>query len=97
MYYLIFKEIEAFSNSDLETAIGCIQKQKSFLEDHLLHWVPQFAGNIREHAETSFYQNLAKATETVLKESYTFVCSVLDSVSMQLSSEKQIEINSLRV
>jgi TorA maturation chaperone TorD len=97
MYYLIFKEIEAFSNSDIETAIGCIQKQRSFLEDHLMRWVPQFAGNIREHAETAFYQNLAKATETVLKESCTFVCSVLDSVSMQLGSEKQIEINSLRV
>ena len=79
MYYLIFKEIEAFSKSDTETAIDFIQKQKSFLEDHLMLWVPQFTANIIENAETSFYQNLAKATETFLKENYEIVCAVLDS------------------
>jgi TorA maturation chaperone TorD len=79
MYYLIFKEIEAFSKSDTETAIDFIQKQKSFLEDHLMFWVPQFAANIIENAETSFYQNLAKATEAFLKENYEIVSAVLDS------------------
>ncbi len=54
MYYLIFKEIEAFSKSDIETAIGFIQEQKSFLEDHLMAWVPEFAGRIIEYAETRF-------------------------------------------
>jgi TorA maturation chaperone TorD len=97
MYYLVFKEIEAFSNSDTATAIGYIRKQRSFLDDHLMSWVPKFAGNIIKHAETSFYQNLAKATETFLNENYTLVCSALDLVSMQMNSEKHIEINSLRV
>jgi TorA maturation chaperone TorD len=95
MHYLVFKEIEAFSNPDPETAIGFIQKQKSFLEDHLMAWVPEFAANIIENAETSFYQNLAKTTETFLKQNYQVVCSVLDSG--QLNSEKHVEINSLRV
>ena len=95
LYYLIFKEIEAFSNSDIETAIGFIQKLKSFLEDHLMAWVPEFANSIIEHAETPFYPNLAKATQMFLKENYQVVCSVLDSG--QLNSEKHVEINSLRV
>ena len=34
MYYLVFKEIEAFSDSDIETVIGFIQKQKCFLESY---------------------------------------------------------------
>jgi len=97
MYYLIFKEIEALSNSETETVVGLIQKQKSFLDDHLMAWVPEFADNIIEHAETLFYQNLAKATETFLKDNYTIVCTVLDSVSKMLNSEKSVEINSLRV
>lgn len=97
MYYLIFKEIEALSNSDLQAAIGFLQKQRSFLEDHLMRWMPEFAANIIEHAETAFYKNLAKATETFLKENYALVCSALDSVCMRLSSEKHIAINSLRV
>ncbi len=95
MYYLIFKEIEAFANSDIETAIGFIQRQKSFLEDHLMAWVPEFANSIIEYAENPFYPNLARATETFLKESYDIVCRFLDS--KKLNSEKPVEINSLRV
>jgi TorA maturation chaperone TorD len=95
IYYLIFKEIESFSNSDTETAIGFIQKQKSFLEDHLMVWVPEFAKNIIENAENLFYQNLAKATETFLKENYQVVCTVLKSG--QLNLEKDVEINSLQL
>ena len=95
MYYLIFKEIEAFTNSDIETAIGFIQRQKSFLEDHLLAWVPEFSNSIIENAENPFYPNLARATETFLKENYKIVCTFLDS--KKLNSEKPVEINSLRV
>jgi TorA maturation chaperone TorD len=95
MYYLIFKEIEAFSNSDIESAIGFVQKQKSFLEDHLMVWVPEFAKNIIEYAENPFYPNLVKATTIFLKENYQVVCSILDS--RELNPEKHVEINSLRV
>ncbi len=95
MHYLIFKEIQAFANADTETAIGFIQRQKSFLEDHLMAWVPEFADRIIEYAENSFYPNLARATETFLKENYEIVCTFIDS--KQLNLEKPVEINSLRV
>ena len=95
MYYLIFKEIEAFANSDPETAIGFIQRQKSFLEDHLMVWVPVFAKKIIESAEKPFYPNLAKATTAFLAENHGLVCSVIDS--QQQISEKHVEINSLQV
>jgi TorA maturation chaperone TorD len=95
MYYLIFREIEAFANSDTETAIGFIQKQKSFLEDHLMAWVPEFANSIIENAENAFYPNLAKATEMFLKANYKIVCAFIDS--QKLYPEKSVEKNSLRV
>ena len=95
MYYLIFKEIEALANSDIETAIGFIRRQKSFLEDHLIAWVPEFARSIAENAENPFYPNLAKATETFLKENYEIVSRFLDANKM--NSEKPVEINSLQV
>jgi TorA maturation chaperone TorD len=74
-----------------------VQKQKSFLEDHLMAWVPEFANSIIKNAENSFYSNLASATEAFLKENYQIVCSVLDSVSSRSYSEKHVEINSLQV
>ena len=94
MYYLVFKEIEAFSDSDIETVIGFIQKQKCFLESHLLAWVPVFVDNIFENADTPFYQNLAMATQKFLLENYQIVCAVLDS--RQFNSEKNVEINSIQ-
>jgi putative dimethyl sulfoxide reductase chaperone len=95
IHYLIFKEIEAISNSDMKTAIGFFQKQKCFLESHLLAWVPEFAGNIIEHARTLFYQNLAKATQAFLIENYQVVCETLDSG--HLNSKKRPEINLCRM
>jgi TorA maturation chaperone TorD len=97
MYYLIFKEIEAFANSDIERGIDFIQKQKAFLEDHLMAWVPEFTKSIIGSTENPFYMNLAKATTAFLEENHRVVCSILDSVSIQQSSEKHVEINSLRV
>lgn len=84
MYYLIFKEIEAFSNSDIETGVAFIQKQINFLESHLMTWVPEFAGKIIESAETLFYRNLAEATEIFLKENYKVVYTALNSVQLHL-------------
>ena len=95
MHYLIYKEIEAFANSDIEMAIAFIQRQKSFLEDHLMAWVPEFAKSIIEHARTSYYPNLARATEMFLKENYEIVCTAVDS--KELKSEETVGINSLRV
>jgi len=95
MHYLIFKEIEAFADSDPASAIGFIQKQKFFLEDHLMAWVPEFADSIINYAENPFYPNLAKATMTFLQENYEIVCAFLDSEKPD--SEKPVEINSLRV
>jgi TorA maturation chaperone TorD len=95
MYYLIFKEIEFFSNSDLEAAVGFIRKQNSFLEDHLMAWVPEFVGNVIANAANPFYPNLANATRAFLKANYQAVCSILDLG--RLNTKKRVEINSLRV
>ena len=95
MYYLIFKEIVAFADSDTETAMSFIQKQKAFLEDHLMAWVPEFTGNIIQNAENPFYVNLASATQAFLKDNYQIVCTLLDGG--RLNKKKPVEINSLRV
>ena len=95
MHYLIYKEIEAFANSDIEMAIAFIQRQKSFLEDHLMAWVPEFAKSIIEHARNPFYTNLARATEMFLKENYEIVCTAVDS--NELKPEEPVEINPLLV
>lgn len=68
MYFLIFKEMEAIKNSDSAGAENYLDKQRSFLRTHLGMWVSEFARNVEKNAETEFYKNLARVTESFLKE-----------------------------
>ena len=68
MYYLISKEIEAALMSDAVSTAVYLEKQKDFLETHLSIWVSDLASNIAANAETVFYRNLAKLTDSFVKE-----------------------------
>jgi len=68
MYFLIFKEVEAIGNSDIEATLRFIEKQRAFLREHLGAWVFDFAESIEEKAEDDFYKNLARATKAFVKQ-----------------------------
>ena len=68
MYYLVFKEIEALGNSDVENAVDCLEKQQGFLEDHLGVWAPKLADAMEENAETEFYRDLGRATRVFVEK-----------------------------
>ena len=70
MYFLIFKEVEAIGDSDIETTLSFIEKQRAFLSEHLGAWVFDFADIIEDRAETDFYKNLARATRTFIEENF---------------------------
>ena len=62
VYYLVVKQIEAIKDSNLQEVQSYLQKQSSFLQTHLLRWLPEFAGNIQKSAQTGFYKQLAQMT-----------------------------------
>jgi len=68
MYYLIFQQIEAIKESDIESALAYLAAQRSFLEDHLGAWVAEFTARIEKHAETDFYKCLASLTRIFVHE-----------------------------
>jgi len=70
MYFLIFKEVEAIGNSDIDTTISLLEKQRAFLREHLGTWVFDFADTIEEKAETDFYKNLARVTRTFIEQNF---------------------------
>ena len=43
---------------------GLIEQQKTFMNDHLSRWVPNYCDEVERHARTSFYKEIA----VVLKE-----------------------------
>jgi len=92
MHFLIFKAIEAANQGDVNGIVTCLLNQQSFLEQHLGAWVQEFAGNVVDHANTSFYRNLARATEAFIKDDYHIISSVLTSGSS--NPEKSAEMES---
>jgi TorA maturation chaperone TorD len=89
MHFLVFKEMEASSEGGAGAFINCLLIQRSFLEDHLGAWISDFAGNIVNNAQTSFYQNLALATESFVKDDYHTISSM--SRSWYSNIEKPVE------
>ncbi len=53
-------EAEAIEAGDAAAAAQCRWIQKEFLENHLGRWLPAFCGHAAEHAELSFYRELAR-------------------------------------
>ena len=52
----------------------------TFLENHLLNWVPMLVADMRMHARTLFYQGLGQLTFGTLQEDETVLRELLDSV-----------------
>ena len=63
MYFLIFKEIEATKNNDLNNTSRYQEKQRAFLENHLYTWIPDFTDKVEANAQTEFYRNIARITK----------------------------------
>ena len=79
MHFLIFKEMEAIDLGDDNSVIIYLLNQQSFLNHHLGAWVSEFTDKVANNAKTSFYQNLARATEAFVKDNFHLIPSALTS------------------
>jgi putative dimethyl sulfoxide reductase chaperone len=89
MHFMIFKEMEANNQGDINSLITWLLNRRSFLDDHLGAWVSEFAGKVVENAKTTFYQNLARTTEAIISDDYHTISSALNSWAS--NSEKSVE------
>lgn len=62
MAHLCAETIKASENGDEEKAGRLIGTQKSFIQDHLLNWLPLFSEEINRFALTDFYKGVASLT-----------------------------------
>lgn len=76
--------IESFESND-EKKYTLIQDQVSFLNNHLLRWVPLFKERVLAHAEFDFYKGAVKILQGFLE---------IDKVILEgFLTEKSIQIN----
>lgn len=60
MACLALEEAETWGQGDVDGATTLLQREKAFLNDHLVRWVPRFAEQILVSTEEPFYQVLAR-------------------------------------
>jgi TorA maturation chaperone TorD len=94
MHFLIFKAMEAANQGDVNGIVTCFLNQQSFLEVHLCAWIHDFAGHVIDNAKTSFYRNLARATEAFIKDDFHIISSVLPSWSSNPGKSADLELAS---
>jgi TorA maturation chaperone TorD len=68
LFKLASRTREDIDQRKFDSALDLLQEQFSFLEEHLLKWVPAFVEDVHEAAETSFYQGLVKILHGYLEQ-----------------------------
>ena len=66
MAYLCQRTLEALQKDDDREANGYLKKQKLFLDEHIMKWVPDFCRDVEQFAQTDFYKAAAKITHGYL-------------------------------
>ena len=59
MCFLTQREAEAWEKGEVETAKELRRAQLRFVEEHLVHWLPNFCGRVQSAARTKLYLALA--------------------------------------
>jgi len=67
MKLLAEKEAEAWSAGNKDEAIGCLEVQKKFFDEHLSKWAPQFCGKVIKTATLPYYREMAEVTRKFLE------------------------------
>jgi len=67
MQQLTQREERAWKDADADKATACRQIEKKFIEEHLVHWIPNFCEKVIQEAELPFYRSLGALTRSFIE------------------------------
>jgi len=67
MYRLTELALKRYEAGESDAARQILMDQESFLQEHLLNWVPRLAQDVIEHAEHDFYRGMARVLRGSLR------------------------------
>jgi TorA maturation chaperone TorD len=77
MRHLTAQEAQAWASGQGKEAVEALERQRSFLQEHIIHWIPRFCDVMLEEARLGFFQGIARMTKG-------FVMDEADKVSEYL-------------
>lgn len=70
MAFLCQRESDEWARQSSEVARQLRRQERTFMDDHLARWYPEFCWRVAEQAQVSFYGGLAQLTDAWLKLEY---------------------------
>lgn len=73
MAHMCQKTVDALQSGSEAEAQRCLDKQRAFLADHLLAWVPDLCADVLKRAHTPFYRGVAVLTRDCLESDRAYL------------------------
>jgi TorA-specific chaperone len=73
--------LEAEGDESDDEAVAVVRKMYTFLENHLINWIPMLAEDMKSYAQTDFYAGLGELTLGYVEYDETILRELLDSVT----------------
>jgi TorA maturation chaperone TorD len=68
MRHLTAKEAQAWAEGSREQALEILEKERAFLQEHIVRWVPRSCDVMHKEARLSFYGGIAKLTKGFVQD-----------------------------
>jgi TorA maturation chaperone TorD len=68
MARLCQKTVDALAEGQIDAALALLDRQRAFLDEHLLVWVPRFSQDLAQAASSDFYRGVAVLTQEHLAQ-----------------------------
>jgi TorA maturation chaperone TorD len=80
MFRLASQTKEDIDQKEFDSALDLLKDQSSFLEEHLLEWVPLFVEDVLKSAETLFFQGMAKILQGYLEQDRGLIDEITEAI-----------------
>jgi TorA maturation chaperone TorD len=67
MQHVVQREAQAWEADDDKTALLCLKNEKIFVDEHLFRWIPEFCEKVIKTAESPFYREMARLTQSFIE------------------------------
>ena len=88
MSYLCQKTTKALKAKDKALVLYYLRKQKRFLEEHLVVWVPAFCTDVQRIARSDFYKAIARLTIGYLHLEQELIAELMDEIKSTFPENK---------
>jgi putative dimethyl sulfoxide reductase chaperone len=91
MCLLVYKELSGIRSGDPGQVQQMLAHQQSFLSKHLIQWIPLFTDRVMEHADSSFYMDLARATRVFVEEDHLYLAAIAAPADLHRETASRLQ------